>query len=220
MPQRFFLNGIQCKCSDLSIVDGYNLPIPILARPAKTGLPFFELTAVRTKFTCLFHLCRVTSKRSIVYSSEGRIPAFLRAMEICCSGVLTPSRFGNSRPRFQPLETITPYRFASSSATDATRSGFPSTSTLYSSWPSSSSATEWNRGSCVPAEIAFSMISSATHTVSGSMVPMQPRSCPSFFRETNTPAACEHISAGASSGRLIRSPVRTYVSSAFLARRT
>mgnify|MGYP007043253507 CR=1 FL=1 len=89
---------------------------------------------------------------------------FLEAMEICCSGVLTPSRFGNSRPRFQPLETITPYRFASSSATDATRSGFPSTSTLYSSWPSSSSATEWNRGSCVPAEIAFSMISSATHT--------------------------------------------------------
>ena len=44
------------------------------------------------------------------------MPPFRRAMSTCSSTVSTPSRSGSSSPRFGPLETITPYRFTSSSS--------------------------------------------------------------------------------------------------------
>ena len=49
--------------------------------------------------------------------------------------------------------------------------------------------TAGNRGSRIPAEMAFCMISQATFLWVGAMVPMQPRSRPSLWRDTKAPAA-------------------------------
>lgn len=68
------------------------------------------------------------------------------------------------------------------------RSVPPSTSTLYSSKGSSSSRTDGNLGSWMPALTAFCMISSATFRHTGDMVPMHPRKAPPLWMDTKTPA--------------------------------
>ena len=56
--------------------------------------------------------------------------------------------------------------------------------------------------------------------MTGRMVPMQPRSIPSFFSETKAPAFRPESSAGRSFGASTRFPVRTKLSRLYRARRT
>ena len=135
-----------------------------------------------------YHVCRITSNRSSFSFVPDGMSALRLAMSICCFTVSTPSRSGRRSPRLPPALTITPYRFTSSCSGESMGSGTPSTSTLISSHSSSSSVMGSNRGSFDAALTAFSMISSATHSLAGRMVPMQPRSFPYLWIDTNTPA--------------------------------
>ena len=105
---------------------------------------------------------------------------------------------------------MTPYFFGSSSDSDSMLSGSLSTSTLYSRSASSSGSTGGNLGSSVAAQTAFRIISSAMEPVTGSMVPMQPRSFPRRWRDTNTPALRPVISGGRPSGMTGVSPLMCF----------
>ena len=115
----------------------------------------------------------------------------------CSSTVSTPSRSGNKRPLFCPLLTITPYILGFNSSFIALI-GFVSTSTDISISTSSSSVTSKNLGSAIAACIAFLIISFATQSVVGKIVPMHPLNCPNFLRDTNTPCLSSSISLGKS----------------------
>ena len=71
---------------------------------------------------------------------------------------------------------------------------------LNASFGSSSGVTCGKRGSCMPAETALQMISSARLRRPGAKVPMQPRNRPSFLMETKQPARLSCNSSGSSFG--------------------
>ena len=100
-------------------------------RPAESPPAFRDLALVKTRGA--LHLCRTTSKRwSVQPVSCGERPAFCFAISSCFSTVSTPSRSGSNRPRFPPLETMTPYFFTSSWSGESMTSAGMSTSTLMS----------------------------------------------------------------------------------------
>jgi hypothetical protein len=76
----------------------------------------------------------------------------------------------------------------SRSSGDVTGSVSPSTSTLTVRRSASQASTGGNLGSLEQALTALAMISSARLSFVAWMVPMQPRSRPSSFRDTKAPA--------------------------------
>ena len=70
-----------------------------------------------------FHLYLFTPNLNNSTGSFSPMPAFLLHIDICSSGVFTPSRSGSSNPLTPPAFMITPYFFASNSEGELIFSG-------------------------------------------------------------------------------------------------
>ena len=96
--QRLFLDGVECKRGQASVVGRTDDTADVRARAAEPRLILTQAAGVGTEIADRRHACRSDVNRQMRIAASSGMPAFLRAARSCSSAVSMPGAAGSMTP--------------------------------------------------------------------------------------------------------------------------